>query len=123
MYAGDILGWPASENTQESFSLPPHEIDDWGETDRPYSLGFTHISTLQTTTRLTSYINVASRGLEHDSALEGSGEFARGDVNLHLPVGPFIENVPSASLRIDCTSSGDDFHYGVDVEWSVEYRR
>jgi hypothetical protein len=106
----------------EDFHLPENDIDDWGETDRPYQLGFTHNGTLQRVAKKDVRVSVASWAVEHDGFLE-SDEGAGGDVQLPMAAGKGKEQQIDQSLFIDChtTTVDDDFRYGVDVVWSVEY--
>jgi hypothetical protein len=111
--------------TLQEFYLPSQEIDDWSETDRPYPVGFAYISPPTVVTRETATVVVASRGIDEDGFLEGN-EAAQSlpDAGvLPLPTGQGEETVTDNQFRMDCpiASTGDDFHYGVDVRWSVEY--
>ena len=63
--------------------------------------------------------------LEHDGIFEND-ENAASPLNyttLPLPAGFSKENVQNAFSKLDCPAitTGDDFHFGVDVIWSVEY--
>jgi hypothetical protein len=109
-------------NVIQDFHLPTQDIDDWGETDRPYSVGFAHLGAPETVKPGREGVLVGSWGVEHDGALE-SDEGAGGDATLPLPAGRFVETVLNSTFRMDCpvTTTDDDFHYGVDVKWSVEY--
>jgi hypothetical protein len=108
----------------EDFHLPVMDIDDWGETDRPYGLSITHLGGFETVQPGEERVSVASWGLEHDGVLEadeGAGAFG---TDLQLPSGRFVETVINNSMLMDCphTTDDDDFHYGIDVFWSVEYK-
>jgi len=68
-------------------------------------------------------IAVSSWGVEEDGILEAD-EGAAGDQAILLPVGRFSETVAAPlTFTMDCpvSTAGDDFHYGVDVRWSVTY--
>jgi hypothetical protein len=110
-------------STQE-FHLPTQDIDDWSETDRPYPLGFAYLGVPKVIERGEEAVTVFSWGLEHDGFLE-SDEAAQSfrPAPLPLPVGQGVETVINKSFLMDCpvATSGDDFHYGVEVQWSVEY--
>lgn len=115
-----------SEGTQVSqeFHLPTSDIDDWGETDRPYALGFAHLGPLKSVDKGQESVEVMSRGIEHDGALES--DEAAGlltGVALPLPSGSMIETVTNSPFFLDCpiATTGDDFHFGVDIKYSVEY--
>ena len=60
---------------------------------------------------------------EHDGIFD-SDEGAAGDQYLPLPVGRGLETVSNRTLLMDCpiSTTDDDFHYGVDVKWSVTYQ-
>ncbi|HET7399640.1 MAG TPA: hypothetical protein VFJ94_14075 [Intrasporangium sp.] len=116
-------GSPQSPKVIQDFDRPTADIDDWGETDRPYSLGFAHVGAPTTVHVEEQEVWVASWGTEEDGFLEsdeGAGNFG---VRLPLPAGKNLESVSNAPLFLDCppTTTGDDFHYGVDVRWSVGY--
>lgn len=104
------------------FHLPTQDIDDWGETDRPYSMGFAHAGPLEVVTPATSRVSVGSWGIEHDGIFESDEGAQSRDAVLPFPAGRFVETVTNSTFSMDCPSStGDDFHYGVDVRWSVAY--
>jgi hypothetical protein len=89
-----------------------------------YSVGFSHIDTEpQTISPKRTGIWVNSNGVEHDPFWEPD-DYAgglSGTEQLSLPTGPG-ENVTAGSMRLDCPlQSGYDFHYGVDVNFSVAY--
>jgi hypothetical protein len=107
----------------EDFHLPEMDIDDWSETDRPYAVGFAYaelepqtIPPDQPSIWLSSWA-VEYDGLDPD---EGAGDL-RGR-QLFLPAGPG-EKVTNSAFTMDCptTTVDDDFHYGVDINYSVEY--
>lgn len=107
----------------KQFKTPEMEIDDWGETDRPYSLGYAYIeydSAPVPPDR--TQIMVRSQGHEEDDPF---GEDIAGSnlngVPLSLPVG-LSENVVG-TLTIDCRpqNPGSSFHYGLDVKYSATY--
>ena len=106
----------------QEFHLPTQDIDDWGETDRPYSVGFAHIGMPEAVVPGQETVLVSSWGIEHDGILE-SDEGAGGQALLPLPAGRLVEAVTNSTLRMDCpvTTTDDDFHYAVDVKWSVAY--
>ena len=106
----------------EEFHLPEQDIDDWGKTDRPYPVGFAHIGALLPVREGEAEVWVRSWAIEHDGLDADEGARSK-DTWLPLPAGQGVENVPSANLLLDCPTSttDDDFHYGVDVTWSVAY--
>ena len=109
----------------QDFHLPTQDIDDWNETDRPYSVGFAHVGSLEIVEPITQNIGVSSWGVEHDGAFESDeGAGAPLGIFLPIPTGKNVENVTNSFLRLDCPAStvDDDFHYGVDVRWSIEYQ-
>jgi hypothetical protein len=107
------------------FHLPTQDIDDWNETDRPYAVGFAHLGSLEVIEPKTQNVGVSSWGIEHDGIFD-SNEGAGFPIGIFLPIpaGQFVENVTNSFFRLDCPTStvGDDFRYGVDVRWSIEYR-
>jgi hypothetical protein len=117
------LGHPSQPTKVETFHLPTQEIDDWYETDRPYPVGFTHVGSLQAVKPEKSEVWVGSRGIEHDGIFETDEGAWSKDRQLFLPVGRAEETVTNKFFTMDCpiATDGDDFHYGVDVRWSVAY--
>ncbi len=108
---------------QPDFHLPKQDVDDWNETDRPYPVGFAHVGQPQVVPPGQTRIAVSSWGVEEDGILEAD-EGAAGDQAILLPVGRFSETVAAPlTFTMDCpvSTAGDDFHYGVDVRWSVTY--
>jgi hypothetical protein len=73
-------------NVIEDFHMPTMDIDDWSETDRPYTAGFTHAGTPQSVPETETRVAVSSWAIEHDGFLE-SDEGAQGDRDLPLPGG------------------------------------
>jgi hypothetical protein len=105
----------------EDFQTSTIDIDDWSETGRPYVMGFVHMGVPLVVSPETFEVSVSSFGTEHDGFLE-SDEYARNwGVVLPFPTGQFVENA-NGKFVMDCPiQSDDDFHYNVDVEWSVTY--
>ena len=105
------------------FHLPTQDIDDWWETDRPYPLGFVHLGNFEIVQPGKEGITVESRGAEHDGFLESDEVSNFNFVSLPFPTGRFVETVTNRKFRMDCRAEleDDDFHFGVDVVWSVEY--
>lgn len=106
----------------QEFHLPTQDIDDWGETDRPYPVGFAHVGVPEVVEPGRETVLVGSWAIEHDGVLEPD-EGAGGQAILPMPAGRFAEAVTGATFRMDCpvTTTDDDFHYAVDVKWSVAY--
>jgi hypothetical protein len=108
----------------EDFHLPEMDIDDWSENGRPYPVGFAYAELEpQPIPPERPSIWVSSWAIEHDGifdADEGAG--ALKGTKLGLPAGPG-ERVTNSSFTMDCptTTVDDDFHYGVEVNYSVEY--
>ena len=116
------FGGPRNQNVIQDFHMPTQDIDDWGETDRPYSVGFAHVGALKAVDAGQEEVWVSSWGVEHDGIFEPDERAHSRDTILGFPVGRNVENVPGGFLKLDCvTTSDDDFHYGVDVQWSVSY--
>ncbi len=107
----------------QDFHLPTQDIDDWSETDRPYSVGFAHVGQLEVVKPGKEDVGVASWAIEHDGPLEPDEGATSTTVYLPIPTGRFVEEVTNVFFKMDCPTSttDDDFHYGVDVRWSVEY--
>jgi hypothetical protein len=112
------------DQVSQEFHIPTTDIDDWNETDRPYPLGFAHLGPLKNIAKGQESVQVLSRGIEHDGALEND-EVAGllTGVSLPLPTGSLSETVSNSPFFLDCpvATTGDDFHYGVDIRFSVEY--
>jgi len=106
----------------EEFHRGTQDIDDWNETDRPYGLGFAHVGQPMVVAPEDMAVSVTAWGVEHDGFLEADEGAWGSDVTLPFPVG-VGETVTGAMLTLDCPAStdGDDFHFGVDVVWSVRY--
>jgi hypothetical protein len=116
------FGGPRHQDVIQEFHLPTQDIDDWGETDRPYSVGFAHVGSLEVVNPGQESVWVGSRGIEHDGIFESDETAHSRDKALGLPVGRFVETVTNSTLTMDCVNTNDsDFHYGVDVRWSVAY--
>ena len=120
----DVYSGSGSQRTPiESFHRDEGDIDDWNETDRPYKLGYAHVGQPETVSPEQEQVFVSSRGTEHDGFLESDEGAWSKDKQLFFPVGRFVETVVNQTFLMDCpiATDGDDFHYGVDVRWSVEY--
>ncbi|MEU9180008.1 hypothetical protein AB0C90_24775 [Streptomyces sp. NPDC048550] len=105
------------------FHLPTQDIDDWGETDRPYPVDFAFLGEPKSVKPEEMIVSVSSWGVEEDPWPD-SNEGAGGFTELPLPTGESSETVsPPTTFTMDCptTTTDDDFHYGVDVRWSVTY--
>jgi hypothetical protein len=114
---------PTQPSVIQDFHLPTMDIDDWSETDRPYSVGFAHVGLPETVHDGEQNVWVDSWSVEHDGIFESDeGAQARAAL-LVMPAGPIVEMVPNAGFLLDCPTStdGDDYHYGVDIVWSVDY--
>jgi hypothetical protein len=111
-------------NVIQDFHLPEQDIDDWSGTNRPYAVGFAHVGSLQVVKPGEETVSVSSWAIEHDGfGLFESDEKAHGNTVLPLPAGRFVETVTNSIFMMDCpvVTTDEDFHYGVDVRWSVEY--
>lgn len=119
VYSG--LQWQRKSIAQ--FHRDTSDIDDWNETDRPYPLGYAHVGQPEAVSPEHAMVYVSSRGTEHDGFLESDEGAWSKDQKLDFPVGRSMEKVLNQTLLMDCgvATDGDDFHYGVDVRWSVEY--
>ncbi len=115
VYEGDQI--------DRDFHLPTQDIDDWGETDRPYPVGFAYLGMPKSIEKRKEKVKVMSTGIEHDGILESDEGAGFNPVFLPIPSGRFVENVKNQMFLMDCPTStvGDDFHYGVEVRFSVEY--
>ena len=71
-------------------------------------------------------VEVMSWGVEHDGFLESdeAAGLLKG-IPLSLPSGSLVETVTNRPVFLDCpvATTGDDFHFGVDIRYSVEYLR
>lgn len=104
------------------FERPMADIDDWNETDRPYPLGYSYQSALAPVRDGEQQVWVASWGTEEDGIGESDEAAGNWGEPLSIPSGRGLEDVPHAHLLLDCPSTtDDDFHYGVEVTWSVVY--
>jgi hypothetical protein len=113
--------FPGSFDVVEDFHLPESDIDDWGETDRPYKLGYAHIGSPETVEPGKANVGVWARGTEHDGVGEENEWDWTDGVDLATPAGDGAEKVTNASMRVDGAYRNDDFHFGVDVVWSIDY--
>jgi hypothetical protein len=107
----------------EQFHRGTTDIGDSNQTDRPYPLGFVHAGPPEVVDERLASVSVSSWGVEHDGYLESDEGAWSLDRTLPLPAGRFVENVASRSFLLNCpvATVGDDFHYGVEVRWSVSY--
>ncbi len=124
VFSGD---WNRTKTVFKEFHRDTQDIDDWGETDRPYSLGFTHVGAPEVVPPGGERVWVSSWGIEHDGFLEGDEAARSWGRQLPLPAGRFVEKVTNSTFLMDCPAvpigdgDDDDFHYGVLVRWSVDY--
>lgn len=103
------------------FFRPGADIDDWGETDRPYPLGFAYVSGPQQVLDGQQHVYVSSIGHEDDGWEGDEVAWSVPPRPIVPPIGPG-ETVTGAGFLLDCPPAAqDDFHYGVDVTWSVHY--
>ena len=104
------------------FHLPTQDVDDWAEHGRPYAVGFSFVGQPETVTPASEVIYVQAWGKEHDGILESDEGASSESTNLPFPSGP-NETVLNKMFTMDCpySTTNDDFHFGVDVRWSVEY--
>jgi hypothetical protein len=112
-----------NQNPIQEFHLPTQDIDDWSETDRPYPVGFAHVGLLEVVNPGQETVSVGSWGREHDNLpFEGDEDARSRDKELGFPVGQGKETVTNSMLTLDCINvNNTNFHYGVDVVWSVAY--
>jgi hypothetical protein len=117
------FGTPPQPQIIEEFHLPTQDVDDWGETDRPYSIGIAHVGGFEVVKPGEENVWVGSRGIEHDGVFENDEQAWSLDTMLPIPAGRFVETVTNSTFFMDCPTAtvGDDFHFGVDVKWSVDY--
>ena len=107
----------------EDFHLPEMDIDDWSETDRTYPVGFAYAELVpQSIPPDRPHVWISSWAMEHDGLDPDEGAGNLKGIKLALPAGP-LEKVTNSTFLMDgpTTTTGDDFHYGVDVNFSVEY--
>lgn len=107
----------------QSFNLPEPDLDDWGETGRPYTLGYAYIENqAQAVSAGRTSIWVHSWAREDDGPWgdDTAGSAINKGKRLNLPVGP-SEKVPSGSFTMDVAASSGDLHYAVDVTFAVDY--
>ena len=119
--ASDASGM--SGHVLQEFSLPEFEIDDWSETDRPYAVGFAYAEMEpMSVPPQRPAIWVSSNAAEEDRPWGYDYAGSLRGRPLFLPAGPG-EKVTNSSFTVDCppTSDGSDLHYGIDVNYSVEY--
>jgi hypothetical protein len=104
------------------FHLPTQDIDDWNKKGRPYPVGFDHIEGFERVVPGQETISVASWGIEHDGAFEADEGAQNSGTPLPFPIGEH-EAIINGLINVDCPTStvGDDFHYSIDVRYSVEY--
>jgi len=105
----------------QSFHLPYIDIDDWGETDRPYSIYFKYSGVPKPVE--SPFVFVRAMGTEEDGWLEADETAGLAFKQLATPAGRNVETVNNSLYLLDCppNSVDDDFHFGVEVRWSVEY--
>lgn len=112
-------GSPQQPNVLEEFYRPQADVNS----GKPYSVGFAFVGPLEVVHPDRATVWVGSNSIEEDGFLESDeGAWSR-DTNLPFPAGRFVENVTKSTFMMDCPTSttGDDYHYGVDVRWSVAY--
>lgn len=117
-----FVGYPPGNlRLVEQFNRPEADIDDWGRTDRPYHLGFAHIGDFVSVPEAERDLFVRSTGLEFDGFDPDEGAWSKGGL-IVLPYG-LDEQVVNRRFLLNCppSTNGSDFHYGVDIIWSVEY--
>jgi hypothetical protein len=110
-------------NSLQSFHLPEPDLDDWGETDRPYSLGFAYIEpNAQTVPAERTSIWVHSWAREDDSPWgdDTAGSAIDKGERINLPTGP-SEKVSISSFKMDIPATSGSLHYAVDVTFVVDY--
>ena len=113
----------APTNSLQSFNLPEPDLDDWGETGRPYTLGYAYIeSEAQTVPAGRSRIWVHSWAREDDGPWgdDTAGSAIDRGKRIDLPEGP-AEKVSSSSFKMDIPATSGALHYSVDVTFAVDY--
>lgn len=118
-------GGPGQVTLIEEFHRPEADIDDWSETDRPYTLssGFKHNGLSQRVHDGEEEVMVTSWASEDDSPFGADGAGSLLGQSLGVPAGMGMEVVSGRPFHLDCPPStdGSAFHYGVDGTWSVTY--
>jgi hypothetical protein len=118
-------GGPGQITVIEDFHRPEADIDDWSETDRPYTLSasFKHNGLSQRVHDGEEQVSVASWASEDDSPFGADGAGSAIGESLGVPAGKGVEVVSGRPFHLDCPPStdGSSFHYGVDGTWSMTY--
>lgn len=107
----------------QSFNLPEPDLDDWGETGRPYALGYAYIENQPLTVgagRTRVWVHSWAREDDGPWGDDTAGSAINKGKRLNLPDGP-SEKVPSSSFTMDVPASSGDLHYAVDVTFNVDY--
>jgi hypothetical protein len=114
---------PSGYSILDDFHRDTQDIDDWSETDRPYSLGYAHLGQLKAVAPGEEGVFVTSWAIEHDGIFDSDEGAGFNDTWLPLPNGQGMETSVNNFLHVDCPTAtvDDDFHYSMDVLWSVEY--
>jgi hypothetical protein len=117
-----------------TFPFSNHNLDDNDQKGNPYPLGaqYVHRGNLEFVDPALASVGLYSWGVEddvpfgHDAASTfgvppGGLPFPALMPELPFPAGQSAETVTNSSFLMDCPASSGDFHYGVDIRWSVEY--
>ncbi|KMO84351.1 hypothetical protein BST22_05230 [Mycolicibacterium chubuense] len=105
------------------FTLPEPDLDDWGETGRPYALGYAYIENQALTVsaeRTSIWVHSWAREDDDPWGDDTAGSAINRGKRLNLPDGP-AEKVVSSTFTMDVPASSGDLHYAVDVTFAVDY--
>ena len=125
--ATGTLGGGFGGRVLQDFHCPEFDVDDWSRTGRPYPMGFAHLGPPTSVVRGEERIYVQSWALEDEGPFDtddGANSIVSKPLRgqLPLPTGRLVESA-GGHVLLDCPPStvGGEFHYGVDVNWDVQY--